>query len=734
MNASRRSSRLLLLPLPAVLTALWIGACGSDGGSMFPGAPTDGDGAVVDDATFVDDPTDGSVDLVASLAFEPPTQTLTLDGVTPSTAEYKLRAVLKDGTTAYVTPHALAFDRPDLAAPVNGNPVRLTALGRFAGKGKLHAIYGGAEAEAELAVVVRQRDLNGVSPAIADALDAANLPQDPSLTKLRYPYDATVFPLGLVSPLVMWDAPRSGDVYRLRLEQANYTYDTYATVDGLGQLRIDQAVWDRMTASNTGGANGMRLTLSRYDTSNQRAYSSANEAWTIATQSLRGAIYYWTASQTGEERTGHITRIRPGVGAQPEIMSTGYANKCMGCHAVSADGSTLAASVEDAPSDAPYTNGWQNGRAWASFNLPEGTLRHQSRRHGGNLALTPDGKYTVFGGRAQAGQTSPALGSKNATLGNTATGEIIVDSGLDDLALATPPENQYAGIAMPAFSPDGKKLALVEFFGSLGTTQDNVLPVSRQILVVDFDRAALKFAATPTRLPLASFSPFATKGIGYPTFTPDSAWVAYHVGNESTGCFKDDFGNCDDEVRHRGQLWFQKADGTGVPIHLGQADTPPEMRDRELSVEPTFNPIPRGGYSWAVFTSMRDWGNKLMGQAKNGKRRLWVAALDTVVGTADPSHPPFYLEGQEDSPNMRGFWTLAKCTDSPPPGVDAGTAGACQAGFECCSGFCDRGTCVEPSVIACKPVGDACATTADCCNGGAGVTCQAGTCRIVRPK
>ncbi|HVH43312.1 MAG TPA: hypothetical protein VM925_13245 [Labilithrix sp.] len=122
---------------------------------------------------------------------------------------------------------------------------------------------------------------------------------------------------------------------------------------------------------------------------------------------------------------------------------------------------------------------------------------------------------------------------------------------------------------------------------------------------------------------------------------------------------------------------------------------------------------------------MRDWGNKLTGAAINGKRRLWVAAIDAKTGAADPSHPPFYLEGQEDSPNMRGFWTLAACTPTPAPG---GGGGTCQAGFECCSGFCDKGTCVDVSKIACVGVGGDCTQAADCCNPQS-VSCIDGKCQ-----
>src|SRR5581483_4778193 len=182
-------------------------------------------------------------------------------------------------------------------------------------------------------------------------------------------------------------------------------------------------------------------------------------------------------------------------------------------------------------------------------------------------------------------------------------------------------------------------------------------------------------------------------------------------------------------------------------IRLAAACDPPNSADDNASVEPTFNPVQRGGYSWAVFTSMRQWGNNPWPSSVtqsghvNGKRRLWVTPLDTTIGTTDPSHPAIYLEGQEDTPNMRGFWTLSSCiatvagagsasdagASTSEGGASDGGPGSCTNGFNCCSGFCKNGMCVDPKKVACSGVGGPCATASDCCNAAA-VTCTNGTC------
>jgi hypothetical protein len=141
-----------------------------------------------------------------------------------------------------------------------------------------------------------------------------------------------------------------------------------------------------------------------------------------------------------------------------------------------------------------------------------------------------------------------------------------------------------------------------------------------------------------------------------------------------------------------------------------------------------FCPVKRGGYSWMVFTSMRDWGHELSvaGPNTNAKRRLWVAAIDGDIQAADPSHPPFYLEGQENTPNMRAFWALSQCIQTPPPGE---TSMMCKSNFECCSGFCVEGQCVDKETLSCSGVGEACEAAGDCCN-QALVSCVDKHCKV----
>jgi hypothetical protein len=751
--------------------AVAVASCGNGGGqgSVFADAGPDAsmsDGPVTSDGppgNFVGDGNGGTDDsAVASLSFQPPSATVTVTGAGPQTASFTLQAHRADGTVDSVVPDSVQFDRPDLATLTDALPVVATAPAQttlYGGSGTVHAIYHGQSATASLTVQVQVTDYGpglGATSTAVTALNGTSLGADPAsgISPLLYPYDQTVWPLGLTSPLLMWNAPQPGDVYRLHYAEKNYVFDGYYTLASLpGQMRLAQAAWDVITASNDAASSTDPLvfTLYRWDSVMNVAYVSSTQTWTVAPQSLQGAIYYWTASQNAAGvRQGHISRFQPGTGATPEPLNNG---KCMGCHAVNAQGTTLVADIDDLnaheyaggggdtdPSLGPYGN-WSYTRPWASFDVADTSADGgtspvlETNEFGADLALTPDGKYVVFGGPAPVVTGGSAIGSPNIagsrymSLAPVATGDVIATSGLDDAGL-----DPGMGIMMPAFSPDGTKLAVVEsqYYA------DNVIPnaadpdagVEEYIGYLDFDESGPTFGTTWHKVIDGSDAVFTLgRGLAYPSFTPDSTALAFHAGTYTTGC---NALGCDDTTPDDGNL-FVATLAAGTPIRMAAADDPPVTADLNASVEPTFNPTMRGGYAWVVFTSMRAWGNEPwpagVGNGHlNAKRRLWVAAVNPTIGTVDPSHPAIYLEGQEDTPNMRGFWTLASCIATPPAGSDAGAA--CTAGFQCCSGFCTNGQCVDITTVACTGVGGSCTTSADCCNSSV-VSCNGGVCGAV---
>ncbi len=82
-----------------------------------------------------------------------------------------------------------------------------------------------------------EREVEGdVSDAVLDALDDEDLEQDPALDELLYPYDETVFALGLTSPLIMWRRrTRAATSTRSASPSRTTRYDLYRAVDAPGR-------------------------------------------------------------------------------------------------------------------------------------------------------------------------------------------------------------------------------------------------------------------------------------------------------------------------------------------------------------------------------------------------------------------------------------------------------------------------------------------------------------------
>jgi hypothetical protein len=95
-----------------------------------------------------------------------------------------------------------------------------------------------------------------------------------------------------------------------------------------------------------------------------------------------------------------------------------------------------------------------------------------------------------------------------------------------------------------------------------------------------------------------------------------------------------------------------------------------------------------------------------------------VAAIDVAhQGVSDPSHPAFYLPGQEiESGNMRAFAAFEPCKKRGK---------GCESAAECCDGFCretardEAGApvleCMPPPDNSCANIDEACAVAGDCC-------------------
>lgn len=616
-----------------------------------------------------------------TLSVDPPSAVLDITDGKAKSQPFKAIAKQKNGSSAPVSA-SWSIDPLDLGKLDNNG--LFTSAGIVGGVAKVTATVSNATATASIKVNVKvsgngqtggKTPLDPVAPGdqkkLEDGEASGGNPAGPT-GKILYPYDATVFARGLVAPEIMWDGGAAGDSVLIHLAGDYYDAKLFFKADAPGRYLMPAKVWSAVADSNRG--EPLRVTITRMSAAGVVGVPM-KAMWTVAQGNLRGTIYYWAVSN------GQIMKIGPGKespdpvfdsgspselgtpspkGAPPNATWDGSSNqrRCVACHTVSKDGSTL---VSDFSSTASL-----GSRPWGAVDLKQtdaaGLAKivsfSDSTINALGVSLTPTGTHVVANTAADQ-----ALRFFDRKTGLQLPSEL---SAFTD------------HLADPMFAPDGKSLS---FVGNIQSPGWKLSGRSSSLNVISYDPATLKFGFRKTILP-------ATPGIAiaYPTFSPDSQWLLYQRGNCMSHLY------CDGQpigtpgkLIGRDDIYLVNAAG-GQEVPLDLANGVGYLADRNLhtSFEPRVNPIAVGGYMWYIFVSVRDYGNKMVAKsdpATQNHKQLWVAAVDLTPSPGkDPSHPPFLLRGQDEiSHNMSGYWTLDPCRSE---GKD------CASGTQCCTGFC----------------------------------------------
>jgi len=357
---------------------------------------------------------------------------------------------------------------------------------------------------------------------------------------------------------------------------------------------------------------------------------------------------------------------------------------CVACHSVSKNGSTVVASFNGSASP------------WGTFDTATGssifvygTNPNDGPNGSGFQAISPNGSHVLWG----QSRATPFLSLSP------------VNSGSDLAQL-----NPGAGWPVqPAWSSDGKQVAF-----AVRTDGSWLDYNSASLWTSDVDLGAPSFANTHQIVAGDAARPCVT----FPTYSPDSKWIAF---SRST------------QARSRGgvsDIWLTSADGsTQIPLDRANGTGLLSGSEASSTYEPTFMPVAAGGYFWLVVVGERTYGNTLTDTNPASRhKQLWVTAIDaSPVPGQDPSHPSFWLPGQElGNNNMRGEWSLSPCKM---------LGETSSAGYDCCGGFCrDDGmgnlTCSDQGG-GCAQISEVCKTAADCCDAKA--TCIGGFCASGQP-
>lgn len=690
-------------------------ASNSGGSSSGGGAATSGTGgaggASASGGTGGGIDFDGGGDASLGLAIEPADPVLVATG---GAVTQQLTARLSNGTTAAGATWAL----DDVVIGTVSGAGLFSSPGVVAGHATVTATYGKLTASTSITVKVAVRDNpGGVSPSDQTLLEAGGS-ADPGFRWL-YPYDNTVFPRGVPAPTLQFGGGTADAIY-LKLTVKDSSYETFFGASAPARVALPQAVWKGVTESE-GADAGVSVEVTKL--SGGQVTGPVKQTWKIAKGSLKGIIYYNTYS-SHLAGTGSVMRIKPGGDAEVLV------GECTVCHSVNTRGTVLTA-----------------GQSWATDNPvdstaydlePDGTTTLRVRDPDGRKmsfgALTPDGAWLLSNGSPAGGSPIRGIsGDFPSRLWDTASGAEVPAPSFTSAV-------RYA--LAPVFSHDGKRVAFNRWEQGGGKT----------LSVMDFDGAQ----SPPLFSGLRDVATATGNIAAWPSFLPDGEGLLFHDGDRfDTAGFgaTPSYGELrlvDLVSQSVSTLGALNGRGGGGALYLPYG----EAEEGRVNYEPTVLPVAVGGYYWVVFTSRRAYGNMLApggtvaegdnkwGRYENGaeypspRKKLWVAAIDVSWrGELDPSHPAFYLAGQElEAGNMRAFAALEPCKADGE---------GCESAAECCNGFCrttgetsDAGApvtkCVPPPT-GCSEADEACTTAADCCDVAAGYLCINGRCTQPTP-
>ena len=531
-----------------------------------------------------------------------------------------------------------------------------------------------------------------------------------------YPYDQTVFPGGILAPLLQWKPNATGPIDAVYVHISSKFFD-YKEVFGAisaPQIELPKDAWDTAAEQSLGAGDPTKVELTTM--SGGVVTGPITQTWIFARGQMKNAVYYNTYNSARTfPPNGAVMRILP-LAREPEVVKsvaggTVPLGPCYSCHSLSANGQMLVAQRHQYPGG-PYTSNSFDVTANPNADPPPLATASAGDEDWGFSAVYPDGSKLLTAAQPIAAGQFPALfpfaelnnpgmlGPRQAKMFDTRTGAAISITGL------------VVNAKMPAFSPDGKKIVFNDHDNGQG----------HSLAVMDFDPATNTFSNRVEIFKDPVLYP------GWPFFTPDGLEVVFSLGNGS------DYATIQDPptglVVNRSNLHIVDLKFlTKRPLNLANGRGLP-TRDQDLNYYSTVSPVAAGGYFWVFFTSRRTYGN-LMTQPETDSvtKKLWVAAVD-IEGQrgefpsppmGDPSHPAFYLPGQELSAgNIRAFATLTPCK---PDGT------TCTSGLDCCGGFCVGGKC-KPSTPECSKIDERCTTAADCCAFQPNPICIAGRCTL----
>jgi dipeptidyl aminopeptidase/acylaminoacyl peptidase len=502
---------------------------------------------------------------------------------------------------------------------------------------------------------------------------------------LIYPNDGVLLPPNMNQLEIHYMPGKStGELYEISLlgPYSEYRYYTRCYADPAKFVK-DTCAFEidpdtaRVIAESNRGAGPLKLTIRGSD-EHGKVGATATASIEFAADAVNGAITYWTAT-----RPPRIMRFDFGSqsGLAPVVEQTdlpddagnpGKSQRCIGCHAVSRDGSRLVAGMDGAQQGyLLLINDLSRPKTDPNWLTVDGRgVGVAAANQIVTASFNPDGSQFV----AVSWPENTLVGPTKLAFhdGTTGVRKSVFDVGFN--------------VTYPDWSPDGQSIAVTRIYQS---NSYNLWFYDGGISIIQRDGGTWKLPAVDL------FSSGSGNNRYTPNWLPDSSLLLYSESvppPDETNPLINAYSNSVARVwaiepkAGATPVALARANATGVADKLTLADNRGATLVKRIAGGQLMNTFPRSapfqnkhnGHTlfWFTVASQRRAGvrcfvgNESATLDASTQTLLWMFALDAdaVHAGTDGSYPGFFLPFQDMlTSNHMAYWAQKYVSDNPPP-------------------------------------------------------------------